>query len=80
MNPRLIPARVRQSAVHTADAWGVAYIGITRSAPCSPNDYAAGGHWHVTRDTRSPHYTGHPVTWLLEVHNDGSAIPIEEAR
>lgn len=73
-----IPDRILQSARITADAWGTAYIGITRSAPCSANDYAAGGCWHVTRDRSVPHYTGHPVTWLATVHDDGSVEHREE--
>ena len=66
-----IPDTILSSARITASAWGAAYIGITRSVPCSRNDYAAGGRWHVTRDQSSPHYTGHPVTWLATVDEDG---------
>lgn len=72
-----IPDRIIASARITADAWGRAYIGITRSAPCSANDYAAGGRWHVTRDRSVGHYTGHPIAWLAEVDQDGRITRVE---
>lgn len=66
-----IPTHIIRSAQLTADAWGIAYIGITKSAPCSANDYAAGGKWLVTYSQHTGHYSGMPVVWLAQVDEDG---------
>jgi len=78
MTVTMIPDAILASARHTADAWGEAYIGITRSAPCSRHDYAAGGRWHVTRSQANTHYTGHPTTWLARVDEDGTVTRLTD--
>ncbi len=68
-----IPAHKLTSARITADAWGVAYIGITRGT-----GHAAGGQWWVTRSQDNRHWSGQPTVWAARMAEDGTVSLLDE--